>query len=70
MNTGPDLTREVQYSAGQLIPGAAASAFTLNHLVIAGTLALLAIQIGYHVWKWRREWRKAQADDHLQGRAA
>ncbi len=36
---------------------------TLNDIVASATLIYIALQVGYLIWKWRRELRKSRAPD-------
>ena len=61
-----EIATEIGGAAGRIAPPAAvavttASGYTLQDWVYIGTLALLALQGAYLLWKWRRDWRAPKA---------
>lgn len=49
------MARDVTTAAAHAAPGVAASIFTLDHVVATLTIILISLQIGYLIWKWRKE---------------
>ena len=53
---------EITSEAAKAIPPLAitvmAHTITLNDVVLLGTILYLAVQIGYLIWKWRRDVRR------------
>lgn len=42
---------------------ALADGVTVNHVVGAATIAYVALQAAYLIWRWRRDMRSRQSDD-------
>lgn len=50
-----EMARDMTAAAAHAVPGVAASAFTLDRVVATLTIILVCLQIGYLIWKWRKE---------------
>lgn len=57
------LKTDVTTEAAKLAPPAIVAAWTLNDVVLLATLAYVALQAAYLIWKWRREYRKGRRDE-------
>lgn len=57
------VAHDVSVAAAKIAPPAALMFFglTLNEWVAVATIVYLVLQIGYLVWKWRREMRRKSA---------
>lgn len=50
-----EMARDVAAASAHVVPGLAASAFTLDRVVATLSIILISLQIGYLLWKWRKE---------------
>ena len=50
----------VKTSPGMAVSAAIVAGIPLEHWVVYLTVALLLVQLGYSLWKWARELRRAK----------
>lgn len=63
-----NMTREVGAEAMKAAPPIGAvtltvAGFGLNEWVLLATLAYILLQAAYLLWKWARDWKRAQAPE-------
>jgi hypothetical protein len=59
------LVQDLGVAAIKSAPPVTVAAMTLNQWVAVATIAYIALQACYLVWKWRRDSRRASAIDKL-----
>lgn len=60
-NAGEYFAAAAKVSPGVAVSATAAAGFDWNVLVLVGTALYLVLQIGYLLWKWRRDIRAERA---------
>lgn len=70
MNQPHDLARDVGMAVAKTVPPVTVWALTLNEWLAVAAIIYTALQAGYLIWKWVREWRHARRNRQMAAQAS